>query len=73
MSKIIIDKDIPPPENKPGPQTKYPWADMDVGDSFFAEGKSTNHFSTTTKRYRDKGWKFTTRTVDGGTRVWRIK
>lgn len=66
---IKIEKGIPLPV-KPN---RYPWDDMEVGDSFFIAGKNTSeiggHVSNARRRL---GFDFTSRTVDGGTRIWRI-
>lgn len=68
-----IEKGIPiPPKRKGG--VPGLWASMEVGDSVLLEGASQNQatgrFAPTAKR---KGWKFITRKVDGGVRVWRVK
>lgn len=55
---------------------KYPFHTMQVGDSFFVpDGRQVNvgnsassHCNTTAGR----GKRFTTRTVEGGVRCWRI-
>ncbi len=66
---IKIDKDIPPPSN-----FKYEavLAQMVPGDSFLIEGIMTaygrNALYRELKRARGT---FTTRIVEGGTRVWR--
>jgi hypothetical protein len=64
--KIGIEKGVPVPHGHR--TTKYPWPEMEIGDSFFAPTKSPNP-TNAQKRY---GYKFTCRTVDGGYRVWRI-
>ena len=69
MAQPTIDKNIPIPKRR----TKWPFADMEVGDSFFAPGFASDEFSGRTKHYAPK--KFTVRTVieNGvrGVRVWR--
>lgn len=75
MSKYKVEKGIPiPPRNSMN--TKYPFADMDVGDSFKVMGDSP----TLLKRMRSAcSWaqnkypttKFSVRTIDKGVRVWR--
>lgn len=67
---IQVDKQIPiPPKQRP----KYPWATMEIGDSFFVDGPGATMFqsgaSSNAKRY---GIKVATRRVAGGVRVWRI-
>ncbi len=53
---------------------RYPFLEMEVGDSFFVPGFSSKDMSGSLTRVRKlhPGWKFTTRTIDGGVRVWRI-
>lgn len=72
MSEIKIDKGIPTPEIRG--DLRYPWAKLEVGESFFAEMRLTNQAAHAARAY---GRKFACRTVieNGvkGTRVWRIK
>jgi hypothetical protein len=75
---IPIDKGVPIPRAKRGGPGKrpaiYPWMDMEIGDSFFAEGLTQAHLAAVgSYTERKTGWKFTTRKVPGGTRVWRIE
>lgn len=72
-----IDKGIPiPPDNQK--MTKYPWREMEVGDSFFMPvepSKSRNKVASgllTTARFY-KPLKFKTAQNSNGVRVWRIK
>lgn len=68
---IKIDKGIPIPNADKG--GKYPFHAMNVGDSFFVEGKKAFQMAGTVGQQQNRnGKRFTTRTVDGGTRVWRI-
>lgn len=74
---LKIDKGIPIPRHSKGPKPKYPFAQMSIGDSFFAaEGKSTISASSCQNAKRHGG-KFTMRaTVEDGVpgyRVWRIE
>jgi len=84
MSEFKIEKNVPIPARRGGgPPNKYPWRDMEVGDSFFvpANGKSRNALmraltsSTQSKSLARDGLKFTARTdaEANGVRVWRIK
>ena len=56
-------------------QSKYPLADMKVGDSIFLPGNSGNTLGTAAAHYLRGGGrgKFTTRKVRGGYRCWRTK
>jgi hypothetical protein len=53
---MIIDKDIPLPSKVRGRKAKYKFAEMEVGDSFFAEGDSSVQVSilTCAKRHLPK-------------------
>ncbi len=74
----IIRYDIPaPPVRRRGRPQKYPWAELQVGGTFFAPGKTNNQIAACARhRTRRLGHQFTTevRTEQGvkGTRVWRI-
>jgi hypothetical protein len=84
---LPIDKGIPipawtvPKNGRPsGSRTRRPWSIMEVGDSFFqpcepdriyrTQGTLSTTASHTAARL---GWRFETRIVDGGVRVWRTK
>jgi hypothetical protein len=70
---IIVEKrmKVPPPNRKGA--TKYPWAQMEVGDSFFAPGKTTTTLHQAARNFAIKtGWRFTCRKEEGGARIWRI-
>jgi hypothetical protein len=79
-----IEKGIPIPKG-PGRaekgQSKYPLADMEVGDSFLVTEAKTSGFSGTFDNFRirhpDKAaWRFSTRTVQHegqkAIRIWRV-
>lgn len=73
-----IEKGVPMPR----PPQKYPWADMEVGDSFLAEcapgerGTVGNRLRNAAERFievRGLDWKFRYRSVEGGVRIWRVE
>ena len=64
-----IEKGIERPKFGGGP-AKYPWRDMEVGDSFFTP--DGNARSIVTKAGKANGCKFSSRKVEGGYRIWRI-
>lgn len=73
MFEIEKDKPIPP-------RRKYPFEDMEVGDSFFAPRDDFPHAGDAARVYahhRKGKVKFRTRNVTengvNGTRVWRIE
>lgn len=55
---------------------KYPFQDMDIGDSFFIEDASPRHnhqiYAAASYAGSRHGKTFTVRTVEGGYRVWRL-
>lgn len=68
---IVVEKDVPiPPRSR---RTKYPWRSMEIGDSFFAKIKDTSAGPLVQQAQKSTGFLFTTRRVDGGVRIWRIK
>lgn len=69
MTQIKIDKDFPLPESR----TKYPFGDMEVGDSFWSDNSREAVSSSAYSYGQRHGMKFTVRITDGVTRCWRIK
>jgi len=52
---------------------KYPWRDMEVGDSFLVTHVGQKAMAVTAKYHaRKTGWRFRASTVENGVRVWRI-
>ena len=76
---IVIEKGIPVPGPEGRPKT-YPWADMEVGDSFFVECpqvearrlRATLYSCKRNYERRTPPKKFTCRQCRKGIRVWRI-
>jgi hypothetical protein len=72
-----IEKNIKIPEETSG--AMYPLHELEVGDSFFVpmseDGRSGRRLQTAASGYmrRHPGIKLIVRTVEGGTRVWRVK
>lgn len=75
-----IESGIEIPEFKTGPKkpNKYPWQEMEVGQSFFlpdAPKEQRGYFISmayaASRRYAPK--KFTQRAMDGGLRIWRVE
>ena len=79
MEEVKIDKDIPVPYKQR--VNKYPFKDMEVGDSFFiavdieeSPRKKQQQFSGLCVYYSKRfNKKFLSRTTKGGIRIWRVK
>ena len=75
---IAIDKGVPMPRyaGERGAPAKYPFREMEVGDSCFVPGESNQTFRSHAAYAQRSGKKFSARTVvEGGVkglRVWRI-
>lgn len=82
MSVISIDRGVPvAPAICPGAaRRKYPFRDMQVGDSFFVSTKNDVERKKAQARLsgcanfycRILGFTFAVRQVEGGVRVWRV-
>ena len=74
--EFLIEKSIPVPLGA-GRQggVLYPFRDMDIGDSIFVAGQASTDGAACSARNlaQRSGLKFTSRTVDGGVRIWRIE
>ena len=75
---IQIEKGVPLPKNTTR-KTKYPFREMEVGDSFFitdkidAEKTRKKVSAAATMFCLQRDCKFKTQTFDTGVRIWRIK
>lgn len=73
---LKIDKDVPIPMRGSwqGLGRKYPFEEMEVGDSFFVTDVSPKSVRTSANGWKKRhpGFDYTSRVIDGGTRVWRI-
>ena len=70
-----IQKNISMPPARPGRRAHtYPFADMDVGDSFKVSPAKTKTAQQYAYAFGKKNkQKFAARRVAGGTRIWRVK
>lgn len=68
-----IQKNVPIPQNKIA--SKYPFKDMEIGDSFFASGIPATYISLHSRMLRPMKFSCRTVTENGvrGLRVWRIE
>ncbi len=70
---VKIDKSVPIPQGRSS-HSKYPWRELQVGDSFFVKDKEASDLSGYFAPLRRKyGLRFVSRTVDGGVRIWRVE
>ena len=81
---FVIEKGIALPAAKGGPlgkgKNKYPWKEMEVGDSFYTpapEGRTLAKYRPTISgcaslAAKRLGMKFATRRDGDGLRVWRV-
>jgi hypothetical protein len=80
---IAIDKDVPIPELNPNRggdgkdrpvYNKYPFEEMEVGDSFFCNNRTQAQLITSARQWatrRTPHPQFVSRAENGGTRIWR--
>jgi hypothetical protein len=74
--EFVIDKDVPLPTTTRGRRARYPFADMQVGDSFLVTGDKSTTESARSAAYahtRRNGKAFSARPVAGGMRIWCVK
>ena len=75
---IKIEKGVPVPKNITR-KAKYPFREMEVGDSFFitdkvdAERTRKKVSAAATMFCQNKDYKFKTQTFDSGVRIWRVE
>lgn len=68
-----IAKNVPIPPKALGRKKKYPWAGMDVGDSFWSDKVVLSMVSAAASYGNRHKMKFVCRAENSGTRVWRTK
>jgi hypothetical protein len=68
VGEYTIQSDVPIPLCR----SKYPWAEMKVGDSVFIPKKLASVSNASTSWAVRNNAKFTHRTEGTGTRIWRI-
>lgn len=74
-SELKIEKGVPIIGRRGGyGGGKYPFKNLEIGDSFLVPNKTTNAFGASVTYWgRVLNRKFISRKVEGGVRVWRIK
>ena len=74
MQELTIEKGMSPP--KQTVRYAYPFEEMEVGDSFCVpvegSGDRQKVLNACYRASKKLGWKFQTRKVEDGVRVWRI-
>jgi hypothetical protein len=71
---LKIDKDIPPPKQYGRAAVqKYPWKEMEIGNSFLVKQVGPSFPAQARNASRLYGRKFVARKVSGGYRVWRVE
>ena len=72
--KIEDGYEIPAERQPRKRRAKYPWNELNVGQSFFVEGAPLRSMTSTASHAgRRYGKKFVVRLADGGVRVWRYE
>lgn len=72
MNTIKLEPNIPIPRGTRGVENRFPFKEMNVGDSFFTADRSARQAAYDFAQNRNFNMKFATRKVDGGLRIWRI-
>jgi hypothetical protein len=72
--KIEDEHAIPAARQHNGRREKYPWSQMEIGDSFFVEkGEVRKIAGAACHAGRRANKKFVVRVADGGVRAWRYE
>lgn len=73
MTDLKIEKDVPLPPRSSGDSKKSVLWRMSVGDSVLVTDASQSVVAARAKSVANRsGYKFATRKVEGGVRVWRV-
>lgn len=75
MAQFQIEKNVSIPARTVVRGSKYPFADMEIGDSFLVPGIKASTMSNTAGRFAKthEGYKFSVRAEGDGARVWRVE
>ena len=68
---VPIDKNIPLPPSKRA-KSAYPWAEMEVGDSFATALAPSSASASASQAGKRLGKRFIARAEASGSRIWRI-
>lgn len=78
-SPFTVEKNVPIPRSNWTGNYRYPFRQMEIGDSFFVPGDSPGEAAIRVRSaasyfcHRNPGFYFSVLKVDGGCRVWRIE
>jgi hypothetical protein len=73
MSEFKVEKGIPLLDNRKTKNRRYPWRQLDVGDSFFIPEVTVKSICGSLSYARKSTHcAFSCRAVEGGVRIWRI-
>jgi len=73
MSEFKVEKGIPFPDDRKTRNRRFPWKQLDVGDSFFVPEVTVKSICGSLAYARKSTqYAFSCRAVEGGIRVWRI-
>jgi len=67
-----IEKNIPVSKNYAGRSAKYPFGEMEIGDSVLIEGLKSKPVVAASAYGKNNGKKFSSRAEGNGFRIWRI-
>ena len=73
-----VEKDVPVPDSRVDGRTKYPFYNMEIGDSFFIPNVEDSQVLTVKsaayafRRRTQTDYKFAFRRESGGVRIWRV-
>jgi len=73
MFEIEKGMEIPSRKGGGGRPSKYPWLDMEIGDSFFVPAETMPPCGKIIPPGRVQPRRFSQRKVTGGIRVWRVE
>ena len=75
MTMIEIDTDVPMPTQRASRRVRYPLRELEIGQSFFAPGKSRASVGAVISTLAPKRFVTQIRVEDGvkGIRVWRAE
>lgn len=72
VGEFVVEAGVPAPPRQSTQHRRYPFIEMQVGESVFVEGAKPNSLRGSLQYAAMKtGFKFVNRAESGGVRVWR--